>query len=78
MHAQQADITFLADMARYMRGAVNATVFPHATLPNLIWWDWNPDSGDTGGILEGDWATVRARCLIWHDEPAAPAGQGDL
>jgi endoglucanase len=21
-------------------------------------WSWNPDSGDTGGILEGDWQTV--------------------
>ncbi|MCB8875308.1 cellulase family glycosylhydrolase [Acidisoma silvae] len=22
------------------------------------YWDWNPTSGDTGGILENDWATV--------------------
>ncbi len=22
------------------------------------YWDWNPTSGDTGGILEDDWATV--------------------
>ncbi len=22
------------------------------------WWSWNPDSGDTGGILEDDWQTV--------------------
>lgn len=22
------------------------------------WWAWNPDSGDTGGILQGDWKTV--------------------
>ncbi|MEO1193813.1 MAG: cellulase family glycosylhydrolase, partial [Pseudomonadota bacterium] len=23
------------------------------------WWSWNPNSGDTGGILEDDWTTVR-------------------
>ena len=22
------------------------------------WWSWNPDSGDTGGILNADWTTV--------------------
>jgi aryl-phospho-beta-D-glucosidase BglC (GH1 family) len=22
------------------------------------WWSWNPNSGDTGGILEDDWTTV--------------------
>ncbi|WP_328473877.1 cellulase family glycosylhydrolase [Streptomyces sp. NBC_00448] len=25
---------------------------------NWTFWSWNPDSGDTGGILEGDWQTV--------------------
>ncbi len=22
------------------------------------WWSWNPNSGDTGGILADDWTTV--------------------
>ncbi|MBM4073908.1 MAG: glycoside hydrolase family 5 protein [Planctomycetes bacterium] len=25
---------------------------------NWTWWAWNPDSGDTGGILKDDWKTV--------------------
>jgi endoglucanase len=25
---------------------------------SYAYWAWNPDSGDTGGILEGDWRTV--------------------
>lgn len=25
---------------------------------NWTYWSWNPDSGDTGGILEDDWITV--------------------
>lgn len=27
------------------------------------YWSWNPDSGDTGGILEDDWTTVNAAKL---------------
>jgi endoglucanase len=23
-----------------------------------IWWSWNPNSADTGGILQDDWVTV--------------------
>jgi endoglucanase len=26
---------------------------------SFFFWSWNPDSGDTGGILEDDWQTVR-------------------
>lgn len=26
-----------------------------------IWWSWNPNSGDTGGILRDDWVTVDER-----------------
>jgi aryl-phospho-beta-D-glucosidase BglC (GH1 family) len=27
------------------------------------WWSWNPDSGDTGGILQDDWQTVNQNKL---------------
>jgi aryl-phospho-beta-D-glucosidase BglC (GH1 family) len=27
--------------------------------PSWTWWSWNPNSGDTGGILHDDWAHVR-------------------
>lgn len=27
---------------------------------NWTYWSWNPDSGDTGGILEDDWQTVNS------------------
>jgi aryl-phospho-beta-D-glucosidase BglC (GH1 family)/cellulase/cellobiase CelA1 len=26
--------------------------------PSWTWWSWNPNSGDTGGILADDWETV--------------------
>jgi len=25
---------------------------------SYMYWSWNPDSGDTGGILQDDWKTV--------------------
>ncbi len=28
------------------------------------WWSWNPNSGDTGGILQDDWTTVNANKLV--------------
>ena len=33
-------------------------VFLHKQGISYTYWAWNPDSGDTGGILKDDWATV--------------------
>lgn len=55
---QQADVLFLSDMAKYMRNDPAAAVYPHATLSHLMWWSWNPNSGDTGGLVQDDWLTV--------------------
>ena len=27
---------------------------------SFAWWSWNPNSGDTGGIVQGDWVTLQA------------------
>ena len=32
---------------------------PGAEGPSWTFWSWNPNSGDTGGILADDWRTVR-------------------
>lgn len=68
---QATDIAMLADMARYMRndysslgGGYNAASFPHANIPSLYWWDWNANSGDTGGIVQDDWLTVCPRAQL--------------
>ena len=29
---------------------------------NFFYWSWNPNSGDTGGILQDDWSAV------WQDK----------
>ena len=56
----------LADMAKYMRNdysslpaGYSAANFPHANMPNMFWWDWNANSGDTGGLVQNDWLTVK-------------------
>ena len=63
---QANDIAMLADMSNYMNNDYSTLPagygpanFPHANLQNLFWWDWNANSGDTGGIVENDWVTVR-------------------
>ncbi len=32
--------------------------FLKASGLSYTYWSWNPDSGDTGGILEDDWLTI--------------------
>ena len=73
---QANDIAMLADMSNYMNNDYSTLPtgygpanFPHANLRNLFWWDWNANSGDTGGIVEDDWVTVRLDLL----RPAAGA-----
>ena len=63
---QANDIAMLADMSNYMNNDYSTLPagygpanFPHTNLQNLFWWDWNANSGDTGGIVENDWVTVR-------------------
>jgi len=68
------------------RGRVQRTLVNFLKTNNMsyTYWSWNPDSGDTGGILEYDWKTVNqskmdvlsayqwpmlgAAC-IWHEQP---------
>ncbi|MEM7616245.1 MAG: cellulase family glycosylhydrolase, partial [Pseudomonadota bacterium] len=30
---------------------------------SFAWWSWNPNSGDTGGILNDDWTTLRQNAI---------------
>jgi endoglucanase len=57
-------------------------VWQHALLDYLkqnkisyTYWSWNPDSGDTGGVLADDWATVhkdKIDMLKQYQAPLAP------
>ncbi len=65
MPLQQADVLFLSDMAKYMKNDGAASNYPHANLLHLLWWSFNPNSGDTGGIVQDDWLTVRPVHKCW-------------
>lgn len=46
-------------------------------LRDVFYWSWNPNSGDTGGILNEDWTTVRQDKVsmlqaFWADAPNPP------
>lgn len=46
---------------------------------NYAYWAWNPDSGDTGGILQADWRTVdqaKLRILSAFQAPLLDHAQG--
>ena len=58
---QQADLLFLDDMAKYLKNDPATYGFPHSPIQNLFWWSWNPNSGDTGGLVQNDWLTVMLR-----------------
>lgn len=85
---QANDIAMLADMARYMHNdyssvpGYTAANFPHANLPSLFWWDWNANSGDTGGLVQDDWLTVRTlagcRPLSISESPSSAHPKGTL
>jgi aryl-phospho-beta-D-glucosidase BglC (GH1 family) len=45
--------------ANTMIAYINGGTLPAGKLGiSWTWWSWNPDSGDTGGILNDDWTTV--------------------
>lgn len=59
------DLPWAAAIVSYLSGDYNAdgTVEPGDNPMNFAWWSWNPNSGDTGGILQDDWQTLRQNAV---------------
>ena len=55
-----SDQQWLGQLVNYMDGTgAGALSVPSGQQgPSWAYWSWNPDSGDTGGILQNDWQTV--------------------
>jgi endoglucanase len=49
--ANPLDVQWLTKLMAYMGTGVNGISFTY--------WAWNPNSGDTGGIVQDDWVTVQ-------------------
>lgn len=53
------DLSFFVSFANYMNNANDAIDGLHNPINNWFYWDYNPNSGDTGGIVANDWTTIQ-------------------
>ncbi len=54
-----SDQQWSSSIVSYIDGGVTGGTLPAGKQGvSWTWWSWNPDSGDTGGILQDDWTTV--------------------
>lgn len=54
-----SDQAWASAMIKYLNGGVTGGALAAGTQGiSWTWWSWNPNSGDTGGILANDWQTV--------------------
>ncbi len=54
-----SDQTWLNALVKYMQGGITGGTLQSGTQgPSWTYWSWNPNSGDTGGILNDDWKTI--------------------
>lgn len=60
--SEELDRKWLDAFVEYLKGDLdgdgNSDLAAGQTGPSWIWWSWNPNSGDTGGILKDDWTSV--------------------
>ncbi|MEV0271625.1 cellulase family glycosylhydrolase [Hamadaea sp. NPDC050747] len=67
--ANPLDVQWLTKLMAYMGTGVNGISFTY--------WAWNPNSGDTGGIVQDDWVTVNTQKQnIVGPYLIAPVGSG--
>lgn len=56
------DLQWFGEMEKYLQGDLNGdgdNDVPAGKFPiSWTYWSWNPNSGDTGGILKDDWRSV--------------------
>jgi len=72
----EIDQTWADAIVAYLGGDYdgNGTVDPGANAMSFAWWSWNPNSSDTGGILEDDWRTIRQNAVDLIDPLLDDAG----
>ncbi|MGH2341568.1 cellulase family glycosylhydrolase [Segnochrobactraceae bacterium EtOH-i3] len=63
------DAPWLEAITSYLGGDFDndgvSDLAPGDTGPSWTYWSWNPNSGDTGGILNDDWTTVNSTKLAY-------------
>lgn len=65
------DVAWLQEITQYLNGDFNTDgkrdLAADKAGISFAWWSWNPNSGDTGGILNDDWTTVNTDKLAYLD-----------
>ncbi len=56
--ADEKDKTSMNDLARYLNNSEGAADERHEAIDNWFYWSWNPNSGDTGGLVADNWVDV--------------------
>ncbi|HEV3084860.1 MAG TPA: cellulase family glycosylhydrolase, partial [Gemmataceae bacterium] len=58
-----SDQQWYQQLTQYLGNTSSSSGNTGAAGMSWAWWSWNPDSGDTGGILQNDWQTVNQNKL---------------
>lgn len=53
-----SDLQTMSDLAAYLNNQGAAADGAHAPITSWFYWAWNPDSGDTGGVVDDSWTNV--------------------
>jgi aryl-phospho-beta-D-glucosidase BglC (GH1 family) len=72
-----SDQQWFQQITTYLASTASGPLTPGQQGMSWTWWSWNPNSGDTGGILEDDWTTVnqnKVAGLIPIEFAMPPAG----
>ncbi|WP_319428522.1 Calx-beta domain-containing protein [Mycobacterium sp. RTGN5] len=74
------DAVWLEALTSYLSGDFdnNGTVDIPAGTEDMSWtfWSWNPNSGDTGGILADDWRTINQNKMVYLTPIEFTSGSG--
>lgn len=85
--ATSTDIQSMNDISSYLNNTGGAEDGLHQAVTNWFYWDWNANSGDTGGIVDNDWRTIlwnKVEYLTniglkpWYMGPPTPVQTGTL
>jgi hypothetical protein len=81
------DLQSMPDIASYLNNSGAAADGKHQAISSWFYWDWNANSGDTGGIVADDWRTIlwnKVEYLTsiglnpWYAGPIQPVQTGSL
>lgn len=71
------DLASLQDIAKYMNNSQDAADGRHHAIKHWFYWSWNPNSGDTGGLVGDNWMDIEWKkidylltigLIPWHQD----------